>query len=707
LRFEIFVRTDTFSSVPNKASHNLIPPILLTSLALLFWGVTSDNILIALLMAAILDCRRWIPLKWDFDENAQVKAFQFSLLLVTAGVAISWIDDAGPTGALNVMTWMPIMFFPVEFVQRYGERDTVALNSFFFFSRRRMALDRKEGREVRPTRINTGYPYVFGVILAASTTEALEWYFWGGLCVLIFAVVLSVSYTRGMRTRSVWLVMPVVVALGWGIQWTMTTAYLWVKEHMQGLYRQSGGDTLFADHTSLLGELGNIELNPKIEWRVWSENNPEYLRLASHNNYTHGRWTYDYTAEEYDKINQSYQESFSSDVVTSDGSVTYFRRSDKELIEQSKKDDFIEVRGTITHKQSSSVVPTAPGFYAVTDILGEEVYAEVSSMGALRFTNRDMVISYSLYADSNKLSLDEPPLDEVDLRIPKEEKQVISELADQLGLRSIENPREVVATIEHYFKSEFEYSTQFDPGEVGYDRSKIEWFLNDVKCGHCEYYATAAVLLLREVGIPSRYAMGYAVSERGSDCWNVRGTNAHAWTRAYIDGNWVNVDLTPPNLRGVSSQGAMSSVDWLRERISLIREDFFIWRQDAANRSGLLVKVSIAAALLLLWILYRLWKHRARRASPKWSFVRWDGDPVVTPLHRLERTIRKKVGPRAEGEPYSVWVDKLAACDGVDQDLVSKVLQSHQQMRYDPTAEVDLKVLRELVKELKRQTRKG
>ncbi|MFT5882689.1 MAG: transglutaminase-like putative cysteine protease [Crocinitomicaceae bacterium] len=703
----IFVRTDTFYSVPKKASHNLIPPILLTSLALLFWGVTSDNVLIALLLAVILDCRRWIPLKWDFDENAQVKAFQFSLLLVTAGVAISWIDDTGPTGALNVMTWMPIMFFPVEFVQRYGQRDTVALNSFFFFSRRRMALDRKEGREVRTTRINTGYPYVFGAILAASTTEALEWYFWGGLCVLVFAVVLSVSHTRGMRSRSLWLVMPVVVALGWGIQWTMTTAYLWVKEHMQGLYSQSGGNTLLADYMSQLSELGNIELNPRIEWRVWSESNPEYLRLAGHNNYMHGRWTYDYTAEEYDGLDQSYQEPFSSDVVMSDSSVTYFRRSDKKLIELSKKDDFLEIRGTVIHRQPSSVVPTAPGFYGVTDILGDEVYAKVNSMGALRFTNRDMVISYSVYADANKSALDKPPLGEVDLRIPNEEKQVISELADRLGLRSIDDPREVIAIIKQYFRSEFEYSTQFDPGVIDYDRSLIEWFLNDVKRGHCEYYATAAVLLLREVGIPSRYAMGYAVSERGSDCWNVRGTNAHAWTRAYIDGNWINVDLTPADLRGVTSQGGMSSVDWLRERINLIREDFFIWKQDAANRSGLLVKVTIVAALLLLWILYRLWKHRTRREAPKWSFTRWTGDPVVTPLHRLERTVQKKVGPRAEGEPYSVWVKKLASCDGVDQRLVSTVIQSHQEMRYDPTAEVDQKVLRELVKELKRQTRKG
>lgn len=700
------LRTDTFSCVPKNASHILIPPILLTSLVLLFWGVTSDNLLIAVVMAAVLDCRRWIPLKWDFDESAQVKGFQLSLLLATAGVAISWVDDTGHTGALNIMKWMPMMFFPVEFVQRYGQRDTVTLNSFFFFSRRRMVQDRKEGREVHPTQINTGYPYILGVMLAASTTEALEWYFWGGICVLVFAVVFSVSHSRGMRSRSLWVVLPIVVTLGWGIQWTMATAYLWMKQHIEGFYEISGGNTMLADYTSHLSELGDVELNPKIEWRVWSDRNPEYLRLASHNNYRQGRWTYDYTME-CETLAQSYQDFFDAEIETSDGPVTYFRRSDRKLVELEQSDDFLEVRGTVLHKQAASVVPTAPGFYAVTDILGEDVYAEVSSMGALRFTNRDMVISYSLYANPQKQALDKPPLEEVDLRIPKEEKKVISELADQLGLRSIENPRAVVSAIKHYFDSEFEYSTNFDPGDVDYERSKLEWFLNDVKCGHCEYYATAAVLLLREVGISSRYAMGYAVSERGSGCWNVRGTNAHAWTRAYIDGNWVNVDLTPPDLRGVSSQRGMSTVDWLRERISIIREDFFIWRQDAANRSGLLVKVSITSALLLLWILYRLWKHRSRKDSTKWSFASWSGDSVVTPLHQLERTIQKKVGQRAEGEPYSVWVGKLADCDGVDRELVAKVVQSHQEMRYDPSAEVDVKHLRELVKELKRQTRKG
>lgn len=692
--------------MPERDSQILIPPNFLASCALLFWGVTNGSVLIALFLAVVLDCRRWIPLKWDFDEDAQVKAFQFSLLLVTVGFAISWIDDTNSSGGLTMLRWMPLMFFPIEFVQRYGQRDTVTLNSFFFFSRRRLAQDRKEGREVRPTQINTGFPYILGVITAASTTEALEWYFWGVLCVMIFAVVLSVSYARGMRVRSFWLVMPIIVVLGWGIQWTMTTAYLWIKENIEGFYKTSGNQTFLADFTSHLSELGDVELNPKIEWRVWSEPNPEYLRIASHNNYNDGRWTYDFKTENIQDFEHSYRDFYSAVAETSDGDVTYFRKSDKRLVEQNKEDDMFEVRGTILVKQRSTVVPSAPGFYGVSRILGDETYAEVNSMGSLRLSNRDMVISYTLHADAKLKVLDKPPIDEVDLRIPEEEKQVISQLADQLGLRSMDGPKEVIRTLKHYFSTEFEYSTDFDPGEEDYTRSKLEWFLNDLKCGHCEYYATAAALLLREVGIPTRYAMGYSVSERGSGCWNVRGTDGHAWTRAYIDGNWINVDLTPPDMRGFS-HGGISPIEWLRERISLIREDFFIWRQDPLNRTSLLAKVSIVAGLLLLWILYRLWKHRSRRVEPKWYFEKWRGEAVVTPLHQLERTIQKKVGPRQDGEPYAVWVEKLVVLDGVDRELVEEVIHSHQEMRYDPTAKVDVESLKSLVKKLKQQTRKG
>ena len=54
-------------------------------------------------------------------------------------------------------------------------------------------------------------------------------------------------------------------------------------------------------------------------------------------------------------------------------------------------------------------------------------------------------------------------------------------------------------------------------------------FLLRTRSGHCEYFATATVLLLRQLGIPARYAVGYAVHEATGRKYVVRQRDAHAW----------------------------------------------------------------------------------------------------------------------------------------------------------------------------------
>jgi hypothetical protein len=77
----------------------------------------------------------------------------------------------------------------------------------------------------------------------------------------------------------------------------------------------------------------------------------------------------------------------------------------------------------------------------------------------------------------------------------------------------------------------------------------VEDFLFDRPEGHCEFFASAAVLLLRAAGVPARYVTGF----RGGE-WNpiggyvaVRDDRAHAWAEAFVPGEgWVRVDATPP-----------------------------------------------------------------------------------------------------------------------------------------------------------------
>ncbi len=89
--------------------------------------------------------------------------------------------------------------------------------------------------------------------------------------------------------------------------------------------------------------------------------------------------------------------------------------------------------------------------------------------------------------------------------------------------------------------------TRPPPRPAGVD--PVEDFLFSQPAGHCELFASAAVLLLRAAGVPARYVTGF----RGGD-WNavggyvaVRDDRAHAWAEAFVpDAGWVRVDATPP-----------------------------------------------------------------------------------------------------------------------------------------------------------------
>src|SRR5262249_43284954 len=64
----------------------------------------------------------------------------------------------------------------------------------------------------------------------------------------------------------------------------------------------------------------------------------------------------------------------------------------------------------------------------------------------------------------------------------------------------------------------------------------------------CEYFATATTLLLRQDGIPARYAVGYAVHENSSGRkYVVRQRDAHAWCLVWDEekGSWQDFDTTP------------------------------------------------------------------------------------------------------------------------------------------------------------------
>ena len=107
-----------------------------------------------------------------------------------------------------------------------------------------------------------------------------------------------------------------------------------------------------------------------------------------------------------------------------------------------------------------------------------------------------------------------------------------------------------ITRIRAYLEKHMTYSSAADPYSKSGDF--VREFLEDKKIGHSVHFATAAALMFRYYGIPSRYVEGYLVTpsdiqdKTSEDTINIPGKNGHAWTEIYIDGlGWIPVEMTP------------------------------------------------------------------------------------------------------------------------------------------------------------------
>lgn len=102
---------------------------------------------------------------------------------------------------------------------------------------------------------------------------------------------------------------------------------------------------------------------------------------------------------------------------------------------------------------------------------------------------------------------------------------------------------EIVDAALRYLGSGFSYV--LDPPEPPSDA--LAWFLFESRSGHCEYFATALAVLLRERGVPARLATGFYSAEEADvgGYTSVRRGHAHAWVEVPVRGGWATLDATP------------------------------------------------------------------------------------------------------------------------------------------------------------------
>lgn len=108
----------------------------------------------------------------------------------------------------------------------------------------------------------------------------------------------------------------------------------------------------------------------------------------------------------------------------------------------------------------------------------------------------------------------------------------------------------LTAMVKERLEQEYTYSLELEELALGQD--PVEYFLGTSKEGYCVHFASAAVMILREMGVPARYTSGYLVKNNkirrqdGLYAFSVKDSASHAWVEIYLEEyGWMPWDVTP------------------------------------------------------------------------------------------------------------------------------------------------------------------
>jgi len=135
------------------------------------------------------------------------------------------------------------------------------------------------------------------------------------------------------------------------------------------------------------------------------------------------------------------------------------------------------------------------------------------------------------------------PSDRYFLQIPRLDPRIV-QLADSLT-EGLDNRYDRARAIESYLRT-FQYTRDLPRTAA---ETSLEYFLFERRAGHCEYFSTAMVMLLRSVGIQARNVNGFLGGQWSpfGEYLVVTQNEAHSWVEVWFPGyGWVTFDPTPP-----------------------------------------------------------------------------------------------------------------------------------------------------------------
>jgi hypothetical protein len=517
------------------------------------------------------------------------------------------------------------------------------------------------GRRTSQTSIRLDIFYFSSCLLGAAAANVQT---------SLFYIMLSLLFTWalwGIRPKRhslvLWcVVMLLAIGLGYAGQIGLSRLQNQLQESApEWLAEYLNPETDPYQTSTQIGKLGRIKLSDQIVLRVKpleGQDAPKLLRDAAYNSYVSGTWLA--RASKFQSV-----KSEQDDISWTLGAASSLSRS-------------VEI--SLYTKRGKGVLALPLGTYRVSHLPAEGV--EINNYGGVKVNGVPGLVVYQAQF-STTTSRDTPPTPD-DLQIPGNLVKPLASIATQIHLEA-QPPIEALASIEKFFAENFKYTQFLGNAETG--SRPLDEFLLHSRTGHCEYFATATVLLLRQAGIPARYATGYSVQEFSpiEGGYLVRARHAHAWTLAYIDGDWREVDTTPGTWASIEEERE-STVQPMFDLGSWLAYRFALWRMNGIREMDMMnfIPPGILLVAILAWRLKKM-RQVSIRKTPEQPGIQKPRSPLGgdSPFNRIIEHLDLEGICREESETLKHWINRIAL-DKVDKQQLLILLDLHYRYRFDP-----------------------
>lgn len=325
----------------------------------------------------------------------------------------------------------------------------------------------------------------------------------------------------------------------------------------------------------------------------------DHLRGMAFDDYSSGRWSPTFTQRDYKQVGDDLRPQKAESILNSrvmritrvmNGAPLIYAPLNAAIIDTG---DVQDVKWSFKFGGPISTNARAPYEYSVTVPPADQPrYADYQGLLANRLT---------------------PETRERCLQLPEYLRDEIGPLATRITQRA-RNDRQKVDMVVAYLLQNHQYSLNYRPGKGD---AVSDFLLSEPKkAAHCEFFGSSSALLLRCVGVPSRYVTGYFAHERDGKYTVVRQRDAHAWCEAWIEGvGWVTVEATPgdgrPDANDESVEWWRRFTEWVQDSVKAVTDWIGDLGQNAVNLViGLIFMVGVAYGI------YAYMRRRRRVVGP-------------------------------------------------------------------------------------------